>query len=114
MQGICELLDDGEASKPYTAALAFQRAKLADFAELPSARLLDEMNRQGMSFFDVALWMSRMHRDYFRELYPPNAGRLAELRAEAEDSLEEQKAVEARDTLPFAEFVARYTAGSLV
>jgi glutamate--cysteine ligase len=114
MQGICELLDGGEASKPYAAALAFQRAKLADFAELPSARLLEEMGRQGMSFFDVALWMSRMHRDYFRELYPPNAGRLAELRAESAASLEEQKAVEARDTLPFAEFVARYTAGSLV
>ena len=32
MQGICELLDAGEASKPYSAALAFQRAKLADFA----------------------------------------------------------------------------------
>ncbi|HEU4515685.1 MAG TPA: glutamate--cysteine ligase [Steroidobacteraceae bacterium] len=114
MQGICELLDSGDASKPYSAALAFQRAKLADFGELPSARLLDEMRRQGMSFYDVGLWMSRMHRDYFRELYPPNPGRLAELRANAAASLEEQRAVEARDTLPFAEFVARYTAGSLV
>lgn len=114
MQGICELLDAGELSKPYAAALAFQRAKLADFAELPSARLLDEMKSQGMSFFELALWMSEMHRDYFRELYPPNAARLAELRDEAAASLEEQRAVEARDTLPFAEFVARYTAGSLV
>ena len=114
MQGICELLDSGDASKPYSAALAFQRAKLADFAELPSARLLDEMRRQGMSFFDLGLWMSRMHRDYFRELYPPNAGRLAELRETAAASLEEQRAVEARDALPFAEFVARYAAGSLV
>ena len=77
MQGICELLDAGDASKPYSAALAFQRAKLADFAELPSARLLDEMRRQGRSFFEVALWMSEMHRDYFRELYPRNPGRLA-------------------------------------
>jgi glutamate--cysteine ligase len=114
MQGICELLDSGDASKPYSAALAFQRAKLADFGELPSARLLEEMRRQGRSFFDVALWMSRMHRDYFRELYPPNPGRLAELRANAEASLEEQRSVEARDSLPFAEFVARYNAGSLV
>jgi glutamate--cysteine ligase len=114
MQGLCELLDAGEASKPYSAALAFQRAKLADFAELPSARLLDEMRRQGRSFFEVALWMSEMHRDYFRELYPPNPGRLAELREEAAASLEEQRVVEARDTLPFGEFVARYTAGSLV
>jgi glutamate--cysteine ligase len=114
MQGICELLDAGEASKPYSAALAFQRAKLADYGELPSARLLDEMERQGMSFAEAGHWMSRMHRDYFRELYPPNPGRLAELREEAAASLAEQRAVEARDTLPFAEFVARYTAGSLV
>ena len=113
MQGICELLDAGEPSRPYAAALAFQRTKLDDFSELPSARLLDEMRRQGMSFFDVALWMSQMHRDYFRELYPPNPGRLAELRAEAAQSLEEQRFVEARDNLPFAEFVARYAAGSL-
>jgi glutamate--cysteine ligase len=114
MQGICELLDTGDSSRPYGAALAFQRAKLLDFAELPSARLLEEMRRQDMSFFDVALWMSRMHRDYFRELYPPNPGRLAELREEAAASLEEQRSVEARDAMPFAEFVARYTEGSLV
>jgi glutamate--cysteine ligase len=114
MQGICELLDTGEASKPYAAALSFQRAKLADYAELPSARLLAELRRQDASFAEVGLWMSRMHRDYFRELYPPNRGRLSELRAEAAASLVEQRAVEARDALPFAEFVSRYTAGSLV
>jgi hypothetical protein len=72
------------------------------------------MRRQQMSFFELALWMSRMHRDYFRELYPPNPGRLAELRAEAAHSLVEQRAIESRDSLPFAEFVARYMAGSLV
>jgi glutamate--cysteine ligase len=114
MQGLCELLDAGDASKPYSAALAFQRAKLVDFAELPSARLLEEIRRQGRSFFDVALWMSAMHRDYFRELYPPNPGRLAELREEAAASLVEQRAVEERDAMPFAEFVARYGDGTLV
>ncbi|HEU4906544.1 MAG TPA: glutamate--cysteine ligase [Solirubrobacterales bacterium] len=114
MQGICELLDDDDGSRPYSAALSFQRQKLADPAELPSARLLDEMRRQGMSFSELALWMSEMHRDYFRELYPPNPARLARFREEAAASLEEQRAVEARDTLPFSEFVARYTAGSLV
>src|SRR5688500_19627249 len=96
------------------AALAFHRSNLLDFAELQSARKLDEMRRQDMSFFHVALWMSRMHRDYFRELYPPNPGRLAELREEAAASLEEQRSVEDRDSMPFAEFVARYTEGSLV
>ena len=67
-----------------------------------------------MSFSELALWMSEMHRDYFRELYPPNAARLAALKEQAEASLEEQRAVEARDTIPFGEFVARYAAGTLV
>ena len=114
MEGICELLDAGDASKPYAAALAFQRAKLMDVAETPSARLLEEMRRQGSSFFEVALWMSEMHRDYFRELYPPNAGRLSELATEAVDSLEEQARIEASDRMPFRDFVARYFAGTLV
>jgi glutamate--cysteine ligase len=113
MQGICELLDAGDGSKPYGAALAFQRAKLADSAELPSARLLEELRRQGSSFFELALWISEMHRDYFLELHPPNPGRLAELRAETDQSLEEQTRIEVADTVPFREFVARYFAGTL-
>lgn len=114
MQGLCELLDAGNGARPYAAALALQRAKLENPALLPSARLLAELEREQVSFFQLALSMSRMHRDYFQDLYPPNPGRLAELRTEADDSIEEQQSVEARDTLPFGEFVARYFAGTLV
>ncbi len=114
MQGICELLDEGDEAKPYTNALALQRAKLEDPAQLPSARLLEELARQGVSFFELALGMSRMQRDYFRDLYPPNEKRLAELRTEAGDSLAEQRAVEAADKMPFREYVERYMAGNLV
>ena len=114
MQGICELLDSGDDAKPFANALALQRAKLANPAQLPSARLLDEMDRQGQSFFELALGMSRLHRDYFRDLYPPNERRLAELQGEARESLVEQRAVEAADRLPFRDFVERYLAGTLV
>jgi len=114
MQGICELLDSGDDAKPFATALALQRAKLANPAELPSTRLLDEMNRQGQSFFELALGMSRLHRDYFRDLYPPNEQRLAELQGEARESLVQQRSVEAADTLPFRTFVERYLAGTLV
>jgi glutamate--cysteine ligase len=114
MQGLCELLDAGEPARPYAAALALQRAKLENPALLPSARLLAELQREQVSFFQLALSMSRMHRNYFQDLYPPNPGRLAELRTEADDSLEEQRRIEAGDTLPFGVFVARYFAGTLV
>jgi glutamate--cysteine ligase len=111
MQGICELLDGADEARPYTTALELQRAKLGDPARLPSSRLLAEMEREQVAFFDLALSMSRMHRDYFRDLYPPNEGRLGELATEAADSLREQRAVESADTLPFAGFVARYFEG---
>ena len=114
MQGICELLDSGDNAKPFANSLALQRAKLADPAQLPSARLLDELNSQGVSFFELALGMSRLHRDYFRDLYPPNEQRLAELHTEAQDSLAQQQAVEAADRLPFRAFVDRYLAGTLI
>ena len=114
MQGICELLDAGDEARPYTAALAAQRAKLDDPALLPSARLLAELRREQVTFYELALSMSRLQRDYFRDLHPPNQGRLAELRAEAGESLERQRAIEAADTLPFGQFVARYLDGTLV
>jgi glutamate--cysteine ligase len=114
MQGICELLDAGDDARPFANALALQRAKLSDPSQLPSARLLDELTNQGVSFFDLALGMSRLHRDYFRDLYPPNEQRLAELRTEATESLAEQRAVESADKLPFRVFVDRYMAGTLV
>ncbi len=114
MEGICELLDSGDRARPYATALALQRAKLADPSQLPSARLLDELRRQGVSFFELALGMSRLHRDYFRDLYPPDLRRLGELQTEAEDSLVKQRDIEAADTLDFRAFVDRYLAGTLI
>ena len=114
MEGICELLDAGDEARPFSTALALQRAKLLNPAELPSARLLDELRRQGVSFFELALGMSRLHRDYFRDLHPPNERRLAELQSEAEDSLVEQRAIESADQLGFGAFVDRYLAGTLI
>ena len=115
MQGICELLDAGEASKPYSAALAFQRAKLADFdrAAVGAPARGDAAARQ-RSFFEVALWMSRDAPRLFPRALPAESGAARGAARRGRASLEEQRAVEARDAMPFAEFVARYTAGSLV
>ena len=43
MAGICELLDQGDAARPYAAALRAQQDKLADVECTPSARLLREL-----------------------------------------------------------------------
>jgi glutamate--cysteine ligase len=110
MQGVCELLDHGDPSKPYSSSLAVQAQKLADAAKTPSARLLKEMQETGESFFDLALRMSKTYKQYFTELHEPDEPRLAEFKAEAEGSLEAHERLEAAPQKPFREYLAEYFA----
>lgn len=108
MQGICELLDEGDPQKPYAAALAVQAAKLDDVSLTPSARLIAELRSTSESFFDLALRTSATHKAYFLDLHEPNAGRLREFAEEAEQSLQ---AAETQARVPqedFDVFLARY------
>ncbi len=109
MIGICEILDRGEAARPYSQALAAQLAKVEDVSLTPSARLMVELNA-GQPFFDLALRTSAAHKAYFLELYPPNDERLREFAREAEESLTAQQTVEANDRGTFEEYLARYFA----
>ena len=114
MQGIAEILDHGDPAKPYAAALAVQAAKVHDVALTPSARMLKELETTGESFFDLALRMSRLHKEYFLALYAPNVGRQAEFRAAADESLGAQAAIEARDAkqgTTFEQYLAAYSSG---
>lgn len=110
MVGICEMLDQGDPERPYSQALALQAGKLEDVTLTPSARLMAELESSGESFFDLALRMSRAHKAYFLDLYPPNEERLAELAAQAEESIVKQREIEASDRGSFEEYLARYFA----
>jgi glutamate--cysteine ligase len=110
MQGIAEMLDQGESSRPYQTALEQQRAKIDDVDKTPSARLLTEMRQTGESFFQLAQRMSKLHKDYFLDLYPPNERRLAEFAAAAQESHEEQARIEAADRWDFDTYLAHYLA----
>jgi glutamate--cysteine ligase len=110
MRGVCELLDEGDAQRPYTTALDLQAAKVHDVSLTPSARSLLEMRTNEESFFSFALRMSQQHKAYFLDLYSPNESRQDEFALEAEASLVEQSRVEAADTISFEEYLARYFA----
>jgi glutamate--cysteine ligase len=109
MTGICEMLDHGDPAQPYSQALATQSAKVEDVALTPSARLMTELNA-GESCFYQALRKSAAHKAYFLELYPPNEERLREFASQAQESLEAQRRIEARDTGTFEEYLKRYFA----
>jgi glutamate--cysteine ligase len=110
MTGICEILDRGNASRPYAHALASQAGKIANVALTPSARLMTELATTNESFFELALRMSMMHKDYFLELHAPNEGRLAEFASEAAESLAKQRSIESADNESFEIYLARYFA----
>jgi glutamate--cysteine ligase len=110
MQGLCEMLDHGESARPYTLALEQQRAKIDDVERTPSARLLAEMRQTGESFFALALRMSNLHKDYFLGLYPPNESRLSEFAAQAKESHQAQRSIEAKDDTDFDTYLKRYLA----
>ncbi len=110
MIGICEVLDRGDPSRPYSQALSVQAAKLANVALTPSARLMEELTTSDESFFDLALRMSRTHKQYFLDLYPPNEERLAEFAAQAQESLARQASIEASDKGTYEQYVERYFA----
>ena len=55
--------------------------------------------------------MSKLHKDYFLALYPPNVERLAEFRAEADESLGAQAAIEAADKISFEQYLGEYVSG---
>ncbi len=108
MRGVCELLDEGDPQKPYTAALESQEAKVRDVSLTPSARTLLEMRTNEESFFNFALRMSQVHKSYLLELFSPNESRQDEFAAEAQESLEAQARIEAADKISFDEYLARY------
>jgi glutamate--cysteine ligase len=108
MQGICELLDEGDPQKPYSAALAVQAAKLDDMALTPSARLIKEIGETGESFFDLALRTSAAHKAYFLDLHEPNKARLGEFADQAAESLEVAEAMASAPQKDFDAFIADY------
>jgi len=108
MQGVCELLDEGNPQKPYSAALSAQAAKLDDVALTPSARLVKEITETGESFFELALRTSTTHKNYFLELHEPNQARLREFAEQAEESREIAEAMASAPQKDFEAFLARY------
>lgn len=107
MAGICEVLDAGEPKGCYTRALAYQRAAVAEPARTPSARMLAEMRSNRESFFEFAKRQSQRHQHLFTQL-PVNFERMDFFAQQSQRSWEQQRQLEAEDTLSFEAYVRHY------
>jgi len=110
---IAQALDDaaGKGDTPlYRDALARGVAGLEDPESVPSAQVLREMaRRHGNSYTEFVLAQSRAHRATLLGLPFPTEVE-AHFARLARESIEEQRSVEAADTLPFEAFRRAYLA----
>ncbi len=103
------LLDAHSGDGGHTAALDPQRAKARDPDATPSARLLAALREDGREFHDWTLAQSQTHWEFLRARGLPD-DTLAAYDAAARKSIADQAAIEAADTIPFEDYVARFHA----
>lgn len=106
---VCRLLDGGAEDGPYAGALRQQRGAVEDPDLTPSARMLATMADNQEGFFQFAWRMSHKHKTYFDNL-PPDPERSRLFEQEAQRSVAELAAIEAREESPFDQFLADYFA----
>lgn len=107
LAGPAELLDELRPGTPYGQALAAYRRRIEDTDLTPSARVLDEMRRYGEPFVQFALRISRHYEQTFKAAPPaPELQRRFEEIAGA--SLQEQRDMEAADSMSFEAYLERY------
>ena len=109
MQGICEILDEGEPDRPYANAVAEQMDALRDPEQTPSARMLAEMRETGEGFYHYAMRLSRDHHAAYLERQIPS-DRLDALETMVVDSRARQEMIEAAPQVPLETYLERYFA----
>ena len=109
MAGISELLDKAKGGTAYREALANQCEAVRDADRTPSARVLDAMCLDEEGFWDFAMSRSYSHRDHFAG-QRPSEERERLLVEVSEDSLRQQREIEAADDISFDEYLRRYFA----
>jgi glutamate--cysteine ligase len=92
----------------YSAAIRHLRTLVDEPARTPSARIVNELERTGGSFFEFALQTARCHRDYFASIAPLSDSRNAALAREVADSVVRQREIEATDRVSFDDYLQQY------
>lgn len=100
MLPLAQTLDTLHATQTYQATWMEQAAKVANTELTPSAQVLATMRRESITFAEFSRRQSEQWRGYFAEK-PLPASKRAVFEELAADSLVQQKAIEAADTLAF-------------
>lgn len=103
------ILDAKNNSTQYSKATAEQLAKIDNSELTPSAKVLNRMRQEKLSFCELSMQQSAEHEAYFRA-NKIDPDRLAMLRQASAKSVEKQAEIERSDTLSFDEYLSQWNA----
>jgi len=109
MQPVAAMLDSASDSLRFSQSLATMEERLANSDKTPSARIIEELRQQGLSYFHWSLAKSREHKAAI--LATPANTELEQAYDEmASTSLRDQQQIEAADDISFEQYIANYFA----
>ncbi|MCK4842767.1 MAG: glutamate--cysteine ligase [Methylococcales bacterium] len=107
IQTVCEILDEGLASKPYSHALKQQKAMVENPDLTPSAKILQGMKKTHQPFGCYGLTVSKQHQQHFKQ-HKLDDLMTQKFDQEASASHQKQKQIEVNDSVSFDTFLANY------
>jgi glutamate--cysteine ligase len=107
MKAVASLLDRANYCENYFSSVKSQIASVFDSELTPSARMLAEMREYDEGFFHYAQRMSKHHTQYYKN-HSLSAEKNGFFEKMANDSLIEQKQIEADDKISFDEYLVHY------
>lgn len=107
MQEICEVLDNGNQEKPYTAALRKQIDVIHHPELTSSAKVLSAMRNQKLSITDLILQKSREYTHHFQKV-PLDASVKRSFDFQVAESLAQQKQLNNAIEIPLDKYLNNY------
>jgi glutamate--cysteine ligase len=104
---IAARLDAAHGGNDYQRVCQQQRQKVADSSLTPSAKILADMKQQQQSFFQFAMAQSQQHGSDFRQR-PLTGDEQQYFADKAQQSIQQQEAIEAVDEISFEQYLSRY------
>ncbi|MBT8121510.1 MAG: glutamate--cysteine ligase [Gammaproteobacteria bacterium] len=112
MMPFADALDTDDEHRPYRRALEEQVDAVSDPDKTYSARVLAGMRDHDEGYFHFAKRMSLQHQQYFLNL-PVSDRQFSEFDRGVQQSIADQQAIEAADTLPFDKYLENYFSQTL-
>ncbi len=107
MQPVCAILDQDDAEKPYSSALAKHKLLVENPDLTASARILEKMTRLKQPFARFALNTSSEHAQHFK-LNKLDKLKTQQFTEMAADSHIKQQELESQQQIPFDDFLKQY------